>query len=238
MQTDPAEEWRRLAEEYRGKSDLELRELAADIDDLTETAKQALRQEMQSRGLGDPQAKAVSNTSNRDAEWAPVRMEAADIGAAAGPTAIFGHTPETVADSEDGQPDDSDPHDYTWLTYLCECETKEQARQLCEVLRQAKIDCAYKTYGLAYPQVEVAADQLEQARAIAAQPIPQEIIDDSKVEVPDFEVPKCPKCGAEDPVLEAVEPANRWHCEQCDAEWSDPVEAGDDKTSAPAQPAP
>ncbi len=55
MHFDAAGESLRLAEEYRAKSDDELRELAADFSDLTEPAQQALRQEMQSRKLGDPQ---------------------------------------------------------------------------------------------------------------------------------------------------------------------------------------
>ena len=69
----------------------------------------------------------------------------------------------------------------------------------------------------------VAADQLEQARAIAAQPIPQEIIEESKTEVPEFELPVCPKCGAADPVLEGVDPVNTWRCEACGYEWTEPA---------------
>ena len=51
MQADPIAELRRLTEHYRELSDDELRDLAADLADLTETAQQALRTEMQSRGL-------------------------------------------------------------------------------------------------------------------------------------------------------------------------------------------
>jgi ribosomal protein L37AE/L43A len=78
-----------------------------------------------------------------------------------------------------------------------------------------------------YPRVLVAADQLDQARAIAAQPIPQDIVDDSKTGAPEYEVPKCPKCGAEDPILESVEQANHWRCEQCEVEWTEPAEVTD-----------
>ena len=31
----------------------------------------------------------------------------------------------------------------------------------------------------------------------------------------------CPECGAADPVLEAVDPTNHWHCEACDHRWQD-----------------
>ncbi len=74
------------------------------------------------------------------------------------------------------------------------------------------------------PRVLVAADQLEQARDIAARPIPQEIIDESEADVPEFKPPVCPKCGAAEPVLEGVDPVNTWHCESCDYVWTDPAE--------------
>src|ERR1039457_7389600 len=56
MQGNPAEEWQRLTEHYREISDEELRELAADFVDLTQTAQEVLRNEMRNRGLGDPLA--------------------------------------------------------------------------------------------------------------------------------------------------------------------------------------
>jgi transposase-like protein len=70
----------------------------------------------------------------------------------------------------------------------------------------------------------VAADQLEEAREIAARPIPQEIVELSQMEVPEFEPPKCPQCGAEDPVLEGAEPVNAWLCEVCGKQWTESPE--------------
>ena len=76
MQSDPALEWRRLTEHYREMSDEELRELAADFANLTETAQQVLAQEMRSRGLGDPQAPgSLRNSQAR--RIAAVRVSAA-----------------------------------------------------------------------------------------------------------------------------------------------------------------
>ncbi len=74
-------------------------------------------------------------------------------------------------------------------------------------------------------QINVAADQLEQARAVVAQPIPQDIIDEHTEEeaTPAYEIPACPKCKAEDPTLESVEPSNNWLCESCGHTWSDPI---------------
>ena len=56
MQADPIQEWQRLTEHYRQMGDQELRELAFDFSNLTDTAQQVLRSEMRCRGLGDPQA--------------------------------------------------------------------------------------------------------------------------------------------------------------------------------------
>ncbi|HKO12296.1 MAG TPA: hypothetical protein VJV22_10020, partial [Acidobacteriaceae bacterium] len=70
-------------------------------------------------------------------------------------------------------------------------------------------------------RIMVAADQLDEAKQILLHPIPQDVIDQSKVKVEDFVPPTCPKCGAEDPLLESVEPANSWRYENCGAQWSD-----------------
>ena len=115
--------------------------------------------------------------------------------------------PELVPDAGDTQSEQSGPHEYTWKTLLCECETSEQALELREALRRAGIeswvegprtDSRYVRTGRENPRVLVAADQLDAARAIAANPIPQEIADESQDEVPEFVEPKCPKCGADD----------------------------------------
>ena len=56
MQIDPVLEWQRLTAEYRDKGEGELLELARDFTDLTPNAQQALRAEMRSRGMGDPES--------------------------------------------------------------------------------------------------------------------------------------------------------------------------------------
>lgn len=232
MQIDPTFEFRRLAEEYHARTNDELAELAEDFADLTEPAQQALRQEMQSRRLGDPSR--VSASLNHDhpepqAANAPIRGEelAPDL-----PSTVLARTPEIVADVNDNDADGASPHDYTWKTVLCDCETTEQAQELAEALRQAGLDSWIqppREFGRRYARVLVAADQLDQARTIAAEPISQEIVDDSKEEVPEFVAPVCPKCGASDPVLKGVDPQNTWRCEQCNAEWTDPAEVEDTK---------
>jgi hypothetical protein len=261
MHTDPANEWLRLAEEYRAKGDDELLELAADFTDLTEPAQQALRNEMHSRKLGDP---AVPRTHARSPFAGASAPNAPNAGDSAVPAfrdpeaeeatsraGIFDRATEIVPDGpaieEDEDP--SGPHDYTWKTVLCACDEYKEAWRISEALRRAGIASWIERQGSknAIPwvgefmtgelQVQVAADELDSARAVASQPIPHDIIEDSETETPEFVLPKCPKCGAEDPVLESADPQNTWRCEQCDATWSDPMEASDESPAKRAEPA-
>jgi hypothetical protein len=226
MQADPFAELRRLTEHYREASDDELRDLAADFTDLTETAQQALRTEMQSRGLNGPlrttNAPAATIVASHDYKVsAPIQNQT---------SSFFARQPQLVPDTSDAEPDGE--VDYTWKTPLCDCDTLLQARELSEALKQAGIESwiealglgsRYASFSLASPRVLVAADQLDQARDIAALPISRQIIEDAQTEIPDYQPPTCPKCGAPDPILEGIDPTNSWRCEQCGLRWSDPA---------------
>ncbi len=215
-------------------NDDELRELAASFADLTDTAQQALRSEMQTRRLGDPicaskvpvpsnmplTAPTAQNTS------APIHDRVVDT------LGFFNRGPELVPDAPDAEAEDDGPVEYTWKTPLCECDTLQEANELSAALKQAGIDnwiegprpsaySAYASLDLMNPRVLVAADQLDQARAIAARPIPPEIVADSQTKLPEFVPPSCPKCGASDPVLEGVDPVNSWKCDKCGQSWTD-----------------
>jgi hypothetical protein len=220
MQINPAEDWHSLRENYAAMLDGELEQLAENIGDLTETAQQVLHNEMRDRGLGEPGAKQPSRGSE-----APV-----------GARWVSSVDPDArLADADKGDAEDG-PSEFTWKTHLCECESEEQALQLRETLKRAGIDSwAEAPYPnsieLLGPRVVVAADQLEQAIEIARQPIPQDIIEQSRVEVPEYEPPKCPKCGAEDPVLENADPTNSWLCEACGSEWTEPISDGEEESS-------
>ena len=229
MQADPMLEWQRLSEHYREMDDDELRQLATDFADLTDTAQQALRSEMRSRGLGDAQAPETPLTTDAPQSNTPSAPATARVEPEPGPeypgfyAGYFGRMPELVPDAPDGT-DDESPHDYTWKTVLCDCDTNEQAQELSAALQQAEIESwiqESREFGRRNPRVLVAADQLAQARAIAARPIPPEIVAESQTKVPDFNPPSCPKCGAPDPILEGVDPVNSWKCEQCGQNWSD-----------------
>ena len=175
MQANPFEEWQRLSELYREKSEEELLELADDFADLTETAQQILRDEMRKRGIGDPGAPDAAQNH-------------ADIpGTEPNPPATVDWEQQNHGyDPFFGQEDTDQPHEYTWKTPLCECEDREEAWQLAEVLRRAGIESWIAQPGTRYsfgainPRLLVAADQLEQAREIAEQPIPQEIVEQSR----------------------------------------------------------
>jgi hypothetical protein len=218
MQVDPMEEWRRLTGLYAAMADEQLEDLAADFSDLTEAARQALRDEMRKRGLGDPQAPMSTTATTR--RFASSREAAAQL-----PT---GGSADEHSESEDGG-----SHEYTWKTVLCECETSEQAWQVAEMLRRAGIESWTQrresylmdpTLDLLNPQVLVAADELDRAREILRHPIPQEIVELSRIKPEDYEPPACPGCGAADPVLEGVDPVNSWRCESCGRQWSEAAE--------------
>ena len=221
MQRDIGNEWERLTRLYAEKCDEELSELAAGFADLTEIAQQVLRDELRKRGLREPQAsdgKEADEKQRRFGRWRE---------------AFAADDREFVADAhalEDGSSEDEQGEEgeveYTWKTLLCTCDESEQAWQIREVLQRAGIESWIEApnanaLDVMGPRVLVAADQLKEARAIAERPIPQEIIDQSRVKVEDFVPPSCPKCGAMDPLLESVEPTNTWLCEVCNAEWSE-----------------
>jgi hypothetical protein len=239
MQIDPVLEWQRLTAEYRQMSAEELLELARDYADLTEPAQQAMRTEMRSRGLGDPEnpkSVAALQSAQTEPPQPPVALgnapsDPADDIAFGNP---FGaHAPEPVPDTPDTGDEDDVPHEYTWKTILCACDEYNEAWRISEALKRAGIESWIERQGSRYAipwvdelmtgelQVQVAADELDAARAVASQPIPQDIIEESETEIPEYKVPKCPKCGAEDPILEAVELSNTWRCEQCDEQWTE-----------------
>jgi hypothetical protein len=204
MPENPDQEWRRLTENYAEMYDEQLLDLAASFNDLTDMAKTVLRDEVRKRGLGDPLSPdfAALAQGRADAEQA---LNAAESEAAEKPAV-----------------------DYTWKVELCECNDSVEASQIAEVLRRAGLDSWVQTPRYAGdmlgPKVMVAADQLEDARAVIANPIPQDIVQTSLEQIPEYTPPVCPACGAADPILLAADPSNSWECEACGKEWSDPVE--------------
>jgi hypothetical protein len=220
MQQDPMEEWRSLTALYGEMGDLEIREFAAQINDLVPTAQQILRDELKKRGISEkptPQSPLPSGDDSSLIHW--------DGGS------------DSDLDPENNNPEDA-ARAYTWKTGLCRCASTDEAAQRCEMLSRAGIETWVQQPASRFTipwvdelgaggdiQINVAADQLDQARAVIAQPIPQDIIDELRHEqaAAEYEIPVCPKCKAEDPTLESVEPSNNWLCESCGYTWSDPI---------------
>jgi hypothetical protein len=219
MQIDPIAESQRIAEVYRRMYDDELLNLAADSEDLTDVARHALDHELKRRGLG-----GLSSTGPQQKTPEP-RLERRAV--------LFGNqggASQIVLDERSTQAREA-PLEYTWKTLLCECESMDQALLLCEVLRRAGIEnwidgqgsgTSYKGLEFSRPRVMVPADQLDQARILMSNPIPEEVIEDSKITVGEFKSPLCPHCGAKDPALEGVNPFNSWRCEACGNQWAEP----------------
>jgi ribosomal protein L37AE/L43A len=235
MHDNPAADWHDLSEHYRSLYDEEIENLAADFDNLTEIAQQVLLNELSTRGLPAPGAKPAAPSWLEPTPESPGPQRRAS---GIDPEASVSQSSDLDAKDEH-QDKDSGSTDFTWKTLLCECETTEQANQIREMLKRAGIESWVEKPGtrwsISSPRVVVAADQLEEAIEIARRPIQQEIIDESKMEVPEYELPKCPGCGAEDPVLESAEPTNSWLCEACGKQWTEPtVDAMDEsQKSAP-----
>ena len=216
MQIDPAAEWVRLTKVYGEMGDIELRDLDAGRGDLTEIAQQVLRDELRKRGFKPLPDHADAPAT---AHWR--------IGIPGMPELVRDNSSAEAGDELNSDPHDGLPHEFTWKTLLCGCLDGQQAAALSEALRQAGIQSwvttPYSAFDVQYPRVYVAVDQLDLARAIADRPIPQAIASEVESESPEFVLPRCPDCGAEDPVLESADTANQWLCEACGAQWSDPV---------------
>jgi len=222
MQADPVDEWRRLTALYSEMGETELRELAGQIDDLTPAARQILRDEMKKRGISNEQS--APSAPNRPVRTAAVHWEL--------PNYTYRFSP--IPDENEG------PHEYTWKTPLSTCDTNRKAFSIGLALKRAGIDSWIEApesrMGLTGSRILVAADQLEEAKAIIAQPIPQDVTNemDDEVNEPAYELPVCPKCRAADPTLESVDPSNSWLCESCGHRWSHPV--ADESTRPTHQP--
>ena len=155
--------------------------------------------------------------------------------------------PQQNVPKETGRPDGGpggeadSPEAFVWKADLCDCNSEDEAWQICEVLRGVGIESwtddsrNYSSYlpvetgtpldmGSSRIRVFVPADRLEEARGVLVRSTPAHIASNAKAEQEAFEPPVCPACGAPDPVLEGVDPSNCWRCEVCGKQWSDRVE--------------
>jgi len=217
MQADSLEEWRRLSALYGEMGDIEIQELARQINDLTPTAQEVLRDQLKKRGIeSQPGDRPFASLSKQSKDRRTVSHFV--------PASAEGNGSAEEIEAET-------PVEFSWKTLLCECSEMPEARAIARVLMAAGIESWSERSTQAYaeaggPKVVVAADQLDHAQHILEQPIPQNILEEERElqNAPQYELPTCPNCGAPDPILESVEPSNNWLCESCDHTWSDPVE--------------
>jgi len=188
-----AAQYQDLVTLYGTYGDEELIELARGVDDLTAMAQEVLKGELTRRRIPIPSP----NTAK---------------------------LPNTVkeSDSEIYRFVDLAPQDCIW-----EFAEAEDAMAASEALKAADIENSVilprsDTLDMRSPRLAVSPEDVEKTEAILSKPIPEEfrILVRTRGE---FVVPSCRKCGAPDPVLESIEPANEWRCEVCGYTWTDEI---------------
>ena len=139
----------------------------------------------------------------------------------------------TVSPAVKAAPGDSSEEDalspsqgFGWLApegCVKEFAESEDALAAGEMLRAEGIECEVmlpRDLDMRAPRVAVAPADAERAATSLSEPIPEEfrILVRTRDQ---FVVPTCPGCGATDPLLEEIEPTNKWRCEVCDRVWVD-----------------
>jgi hypothetical protein len=187
-----SEQYSELTRLYAEYGDDELIALGRQVGDLTETAQEALKGELARRRL-------VVSPKVKEPVVDEVEEEESDV-------SLFEFA-------------ELAPDDCVW-----EFAETDDAEAASAVLSSARIrnqvlSQATRKFDMRGPRVVVAPDDAERAATVLAQPIPEEFRKSEKVG--DFEIPTCPGCGAADPLLEEIEPTNKWRCEVCDRVWVD-----------------
>jgi hypothetical protein len=153
MQANPMEEWRRLTTLYSEMGDVEIRDLAAQINDLTESAQQILRDEMKRRGITDSRQTVRS-------------FEGDSLGV------HWDGTEDSDLDP-DGDASEGEAREYTWKTGLCRCDSIDEAAQRGEMLRRAGVESWVQRPGSRFvvPWLEIGAgDPSDQCCGRSARP--------------------------------------------------------------------
>jgi hypothetical protein len=222
---DPEQEGRRLAEFYSGQMDGELEKVASQAYELTDLAREALRVEMEKRGL----------TPNF-VEQAPV------IG-----------KEQLPPKPGDPPPPDSPEEEYSSADGELESRNMVAIRKFRDLpeallakgsLDSAGIECALVDENVIRLDwlwsnlmggVKLMVDREDAAAAeeVLTQPIPEHF---DVSGIGDYEQPRCPSCNSLDINFQELEPAaylsmavsvpipfhrRAWRCHNCNAEWED-----------------
>jgi hypothetical protein len=187
-----AAQYQELMTLYASYGDEELVALARGMSDLTEMAQQALRGEISRRGL------KVSSSPERAEPRVLSEDDLADLRAFA-----------TLAPAE----------------CVFEYEDGRGASAASLALQEAGVQSIVLQPDGSWadargPRVVVAPEDAEGAARVLSQPLAERFRREVEESVPEeFDVPRCPKCGGKETLLEAVEPANQWHCDDCGHDW-------------------
>ena len=187
-----AAQYQELVTLYASYGDEELMTLARGMSDLTEMAQEALRGEISRRGL------KVSATPERSETRVLSEDDLADLRAFAALAPA-----ECVFEYEDGH----------------------GASAASLALREAGIESVVlqqdgSRMDVRGTRVVVAPEDAEEAARVLSQPLAERFRREVEESAPEeFALPQCPKCGGNETLLEAVEPANQWHCDDCGHDW-------------------
>jgi hypothetical protein len=187
-----AAQYQELMTLYASYGDEELLALARGMSDLTEMAQEALRGEISRRGL-----KASSSPEHAEPRVLS-EDDLADLRAFA-----------TLAPAE--------------CVFVYEDGRGASAASLA--LQEAGIQSIVLQPDGSWadargPRVVVAPEDAEGAARVLSQPLAERFRREVEESVPEeFDVPQCPKCGSHETLLEAVDPANQWRCDDCGHDW-------------------
>jgi Putative prokaryotic signal transducing protein len=229
---DPDRERQRLADHFARKIDGELERVAGQAYELTDAARNALRAEMEKRGLTPNFAEHLAIPVN------PVKKESpAKLGEAVLPESA---TSEISPDNE---------NEVQELTVVRVFRDLPQALLAQGCLESAGIECMladdnlvrldwFYSNAVGGIKLLVSSADAREAEQILDEPIPEHMEVDG---VGDYEQPKCPKCGSLDVNFRELDPATylglggsywgmfipipiyrrAWSCRSCQAEWED-----------------
>jgi Putative prokaryotic signal transducing protein len=217
---DPNES-ERLAKQYAAMSDGELEKVAADLDQLTPEAQQALRTELSKRNLEAPPAEAQSD---------PI-VEGTD------------------GRSEEPEPTQLDPNRWVMLRRFRDLPeamlakgSLDSAGIECHLADENMVRLDWFISNLiGNAKLIVKPEDVQDAEAVLSQPIPEEF---EYGEGEEFEQPKCPQCQSVDITFETLNKpiaygsawlgfplplkSEKWICNNCGARWveePDPAES-------------
>jgi hypothetical protein len=230
---DPEQERRRLAHFYAGQMDGELEKVAAQAYELTDLAREALREELARRGL--PPNFIEQRPAIVKKEPPPMPGDPPPVDPPFEPPPV-----EMPPDNE---------IEFQKLVTIRVFRDLPQALLAKGCLESAGIDCMFADdnlvrldwfYSNAVGGIKLLVEGRDAAEAeqVLSQPIPEHL---DVAGVGDYEQPKCPKCGSLDVNFRELDPATylslggsywglfvpipihrrAWSCHSCDAEWED-----------------